>query len=311
MQDHRPSVSAIIPCYNAETYVALALESVLSQTQPPAEVIVVDDGSTDGSAEVAARAGRLVKLISQKNSGRAGAIATGLQVARGELVAFLDADDLWAPHMLEIEVETLLSERAGLVYGRGIGCDENGQQLSTRFGAPTHRWALPHMLCGNQVCGNTVVVRRSVLDRVGGFVAKYWPCDDYHLWLRVAAVEPFAFVDEVMTYYRQHGEQISQNRPLMIRREMSVIRDFLNQRPDVLRTLSPELVRRACVERFIERGIDCFDHGRQRAARTIFRECLKRAPRHSRVLRYALLSHLPWSWYARLALGTAMSPSQR
>ena len=298
-----PVVSVVIPCFNGERFVGQAVESALGQTRPALEVIVVDDGSTDGSAEVVARYGGQVRLIRQDNRGRAGAVATGVQAARGELIALLDADDLWVPQKLEWQVGALVGQRAGLTYGLAVRCDENGRELPVRLGAPARRWALPQMLCGNLVCGNTVIVRRSVWDRVGGFVGRYWPCDDYHLWLRIAAAEPFAYVDEVLAHYRSHGQQVSHDRVVMIRQEMAVIRGFLAERPDVLRALSAQLVRRACAERFIDRGIHYYRIGRQAVARAVLRECLKRWPGRARVLRYALLSHLPWSWYARLHVG--------
>ena len=295
-----PTVSVIIPCYNAARYVGQAIGSVLEQTRPPLEVIVVDDGSTDGSADVVAGFGGSVRLICQDNQGRAGAVRTALTVATGELVAFVDADDWWAPRKLEVQTEALLAQRAGLVHCPAIRCDRDGAQRASRVGAPTARWALPQLLLGNRVCGNTVLVRRSVLNRVGAFVGKYWPCDDYHLWLRIAAVTPFAYVDRPLAYYRTHGQQVSQDRVRMLRREMAVVHDFLDGHPDVLRALSPRLVRQACVGRFIARGVRCFDSGDQATARGIFRECLRRWPAHRQVLHYTLLSHLPWSWYARM-----------
>lgn len=112
------AISAIIPAYNAEKYLGEAITSMLEQTIAPAEVIVVDDGSTDGTGAVAAGFGNRVRLITQANAGCAAARNHGVRVATGDHIAFLDADDLWMPFKLEVQLAALSSEAAPeIVFG--------------------------------------------------------------------------------------------------------------------------------------------------------------------------------------------------
>jgi len=105
-------ISVVVPVYNAEKYIAQALDSLISQTLPPDEIIVVNDGSTDGSAEVVASFASRVKLVSQENSGTANARNRGLQESTGDLLAFLDADDFWDPRKLASQKAVLDSNPA-------------------------------------------------------------------------------------------------------------------------------------------------------------------------------------------------------
>jgi glycosyltransferase involved in cell wall biosynthesis len=117
MSDSTSSVSVVIPAHNAEKYLGAAIESVRAQTLAPHEIIVVDDGSTDGTARIA-QSFADVKTIFQENSGAAAARNNGAQNARGEFLAFLDADDLWTPQKLEWQIAALQSEHCDMVFGQ-------------------------------------------------------------------------------------------------------------------------------------------------------------------------------------------------
>ena len=122
-----PRVSVVVTTYNQRAYIAAAIESALGQTFSDREVVVVDDGSTDGTDAIVVSFGDRVRLIRQENQGIAGARNTGVLNARGELVAFLDGDDLWEPDKLAFQVET--AERypqAGLVAVDGVLFDDDG-----------------------------------------------------------------------------------------------------------------------------------------------------------------------------------------
>lgn len=119
MNNANPLVSAIIPVYNCELYLREALESVLSQTYSPIEIIVIDDGSTDGSGLVAQSFGKLVRYVRQSNGGIGAARNRGVEMARGDFLAFLDADDLWMKYKLELQMNAL-SDHMDMVFGRVI-----------------------------------------------------------------------------------------------------------------------------------------------------------------------------------------------
>lgn len=159
------AISAIIPCHNDAPYVAAAIQSVLDQTLPVVELIVVDDGSTDDSAKIVGGIqDPRVKLISQQNRGISGARNAGLREATGNLIAFLDADDLWTSKSLEARAASL----AGAPHaGVAIGLTEQflSPDLSADLAARLH---CPQGASAARFAG-AMLVRRSVLDAVGGF----------------------------------------------------------------------------------------------------------------------------------------------
>jgi glycosyltransferase involved in cell wall biosynthesis len=117
-----PTVSVVIPAYNAEAYLREALDSVFAQTRPPDEVVVVDDGSTDRTSEVAASYGDRVRLLRQPNRGEAAARNAGVLAARGALIAFLDADDTWLPRYLESQLRVYVLSLVRGSPSRWMGC---------------------------------------------------------------------------------------------------------------------------------------------------------------------------------------------
>jgi glycosyltransferase involved in cell wall biosynthesis len=166
--DDRSLVSTIIPCYNGEPYLAEAIESVLAQTQPPREVIVVDDGSTDGTREVAARFTGAVRYRRQPRGGAARARNHGLELATGALLAFLDADDLWAPDKLERQVAALDADPAlGIVCGHAeqFVSPELPDSVAARMRFDPGK--MPARLPG------ALLVRREIFDRVGAYSTRF------------------------------------------------------------------------------------------------------------------------------------------
>lgn len=153
------TITAVIPVYNGELYLAEAIESVLDQTHLPDEIIVVDDGSDDGSAAVAKRFGGPVTYLRQQRSGAGAARNLGVSIAAGTLVAFLDADDLWLPGKTEKQLAVLAADPA---------CDGVFGQVEEFHSPPTDGLApkaSPGYLPG------TLLIKKSAFDRVGPFVA--------------------------------------------------------------------------------------------------------------------------------------------
>jgi glycosyltransferase involved in cell wall biosynthesis len=174
-----PTVSAIIPAYNAARTVSRAVESCLNQTHPPIEVLVVDDGSTDETAEVVAGFGAPVRLERKPNGGPASARNYAAHLARGDWLGFLDADDRWLPKKLEKQLTLATSDDVAVIQTLTGG---STQQIPPEVSF-SQLWET------NRVCTSSALIRRSTFERLGGFNEdpELISSEDYHLWLRVVA----------------------------------------------------------------------------------------------------------------------------
>jgi glycosyltransferase involved in cell wall biosynthesis len=212
-----PKVSVLIPAYNAMAYLSETIESVLSQTFNDFEVIVVNDGSSDGTEQwVSQIVDSRVKLISQENKGLAGARNTGIAHASVEYIAFLDADDLWEPIKLEKQVRILEENpEVGLVYTWVAYINEKSEFTGrvVKYQAEGDVWQTL-LECNIVECGSVAMVRRSCFDTVGVFdwnLSAFNVTEDWDMWLRIAARYPFKVVKEPVTYYRQSSSSASKN----------------------------------------------------------------------------------------------------
>lgn len=206
-----PTVSVVIPTYNTASYLEEAIGSVVEQTYPAMEIIVVDDGSTDDTKKV------LIDLIEKKqiiyiyqqNSGPAAARNRGIELAKGDFIAFLDADDIWLPQKLERQIPLFLNQEIGLVYGPRIEFDEN-KERTIDLPHPAGK-IFPTLIKSNFITNSSVIIRKSVLTETGNFDEdRHWQAiEDYELWLRIAARFEISCVAEPVVRYRLHSNQIS------------------------------------------------------------------------------------------------------
>ncbi|HUZ72204.1 MAG TPA: glycosyltransferase, partial [Stellaceae bacterium] len=173
------AVSVVIPAYNAGRHVARAIESCLTQTYPPCEIIVVDDGSIDDTAQVAGRFGPPVRVVSKPNGGPASARNRGVAESCGDWIALLDADDWWFPAKLERQIALITSPKVGLVH-----ClpDHRGER-------PPPALSFADLWNRNWIVNSSVLMRRAAFDALGGFeeARELISVEDYNLWLRFAA----------------------------------------------------------------------------------------------------------------------------
>jgi glycosyltransferase involved in cell wall biosynthesis len=198
-------VSVIIPAYNAANLVGRAIESALGQTVQPLEILVIDDGSQDNTAEVVAAYPPPVRLLRKSNGGPASARNMGARAARGEWLAMLDADDWWAPAKLERQLAVDTDPNIGLIHGPAS---------TTRADAPSEL-TFDELWGQNWIINSSALIRRSVFDELGGFNEdpRLISVEDYNLWLRICAAgwRIIACKDvDAMTYY-SHGIGISSN----------------------------------------------------------------------------------------------------
>jgi len=213
----KPLISVIMPCFNNSATVKRSVSSVLDQSYDTIEVILVDDGSTDYSREIVFglrdKDSRL-KVITQANQGPGPARNHGLKDARGEFVAFLDADDYWDADCLYKLHAALMDSGADLAY---CGWQNTGE--NTKGGVPfippdyAGVEKVELLLGGCRWSIHAALTRMTAVDEVGGFDERWTSCMDYDLWLRMASTRKIVRVPEVLAYYVHHeGEQITKNR---------------------------------------------------------------------------------------------------
>lgn len=209
-------VSVIIPVYNSDKYLEQTLESVFAQTYKSIEIIVVNDGSTDGSREILRRYENIITIIDQNNTGQAVARNNGVNRSNGQLLAFLDSDDLWDKHKIERQV-AIIDEFPEAI---GTYCDvrriNSDNEVICRSESLDRNWPSGHILApllyGRAVISMTpsqVMIRRESFLQAKGFPAESRLGEDYALWLKLALLGPILYQLETLVSYRRHPGGIS------------------------------------------------------------------------------------------------------
>ena len=224
-----PLVSVVIPSYNHAQFLAEAIESVLSQDYDRLELVVVDDGSTDGTPAIVANY-PTVRYLAQENRGLAAARNAGLALCGGELVVFLDADDRLLPGAIGTGARVMAGNPAlGFTAGYSRFITREGIAQSTLQPVRGGDDAYVALLRRNSIRNPAMVMfRRDVIDEVGGFDSTVDACADYELYLRISRDHPVAFHDQVVAEYRKHGANMSDDAAMMLRQLQRVMR---RQRP--------------------------------------------------------------------------------
>jgi glycosyltransferase involved in cell wall biosynthesis len=215
-----PRVTVLVPAYNAAAYLAQALDSALAQRFANFEVVVVDDGSTDDTGAIADRYAAQhpdrIRVIHQSNAGLPAARNAAIEMARGELFALLDSDDVWKPDHLQLAAAAFdANPQLGLVHANIERIDARGHWIMTcgprwrdvRDPYATIALRLEHVSCP------TVVFHRRCVESVGAFDLQFTGlgCEDRDLWLRIAERFPIRYLDVVTASYRLHGNNMSAN----------------------------------------------------------------------------------------------------
>jgi glycosyltransferase involved in cell wall biosynthesis len=205
-------ISVIIPAYNGERFLPRCLASVIAQTLKPHEVIVVDDGSTDNTAALAAELG--AKVIQRSNGGVSAARNTGIQNASGDWIALLDADDSWAAEKLERQAACIQSNTV-LVYTGVQHFDDSG---------PHGVWpAIDPVLAGkmlrycNPIVQSSALVKREAILRAGGYREDVCGCEDWDLWVRLQRLGKFEAVSDPLMNYYVYPDSLSANPEVMMK----------------------------------------------------------------------------------------------
>lgn len=211
------NVSVVIPAHNAREFLGKAVRSVLEQTHRCAEIIIVDDGSTDGTVGVASSFGEQVKYIRQENAGAAIARNSGIHAATSEYIAFLDADDFWFPDKTQRQLQRFDSDpEIALVYCAKERVDGDGlpAPLADEPNSFPSGWIFTELFRANYIStASEVIVRKDALLDVGLFSTdpRLRNCQDYELWLRIAARYKIGVVPDKLVYYRRHAANATLN----------------------------------------------------------------------------------------------------
>ena len=293
-----PGVSVIIPAHNAEKFLGEALDSVFAQGIDSPEVVVVDDGSTDKTADVARSYGRGVLTLTQSRSGSGKARNTGLAATTGELVAFLDADDVWVIEKSSLQIPLLEGDPAlGLVFSDMLSFDQNGPAARTYFQQRGFdgRCALSSIFLYDMISTPTVVMRRSCLADVGSFNESLAIGQDTDLWFRVALRFPFAVVPRPLVMRRFHSGNTTRDSRLLARCVVEIwgryVDRCIEREPSARRLLLRDLARKRWHHHLLE-GCALINEGRPREARHYLRDAIRDEPLSLRPYAFYLASFL-------------------
>jgi glycosyltransferase involved in cell wall biosynthesis len=296
-------VTVVMPCYNGERFVAEAIESVLAQTYADIELIVVDDGSTDGSLTVVRGYGDKVRCLTQANQGPSAARNHGIFSATGEYVAFLDADDYWEPRFVEVMVAALRQSNATLaycgwqnVYMEGsspppfIPPEYENQNKRITLLSNASLWPIHAML----------TPRDALLD-IGAFDVNLPACEDYDLWLKLTFTKPIVRVPEVFAYYRHHKALAdTDKRGSDAVYLFNIKKAFVAAHPSWVSDLSADTLRDCIDGGLMRRGYQCYWRRELKSARLVFRTALRERASTVKDLKYVLPALLPEPLYLAL-----------
>jgi glycosyltransferase involved in cell wall biosynthesis len=284
-----PTISAVVPVHNSESYVGEALTAILSQTRPPDEVIVVDDGSTDGSQDELQRFRGEIRVVKQANRGVAGAMNRCYEESRCAYVAKCDADDIWEPEKLERQVEALRAHPQidiALAGARFIGLKEGLRAPYSEEGVLNRTELARRLYCGNFICSCATLVRRRLHQQLGPFDEEI-ACEDYDFWLRALSAGATFFYDPTaLVRCRAHPGQVSSN--VLRMNEAEYITHHVHS--DVAG--DPRLVNRVLARDLSNIARALSDQDRPREARTVFMSSLGRRPT-LRVMAWVIVLSLP------------------
>jgi hypothetical protein len=262
--DSRPAVSVIIPTYNRKQWLTQAIDSVLAQKYRDFELIIVDDGSDDGSSAVLGGYSGKIGYIYLRHGGVSRARNIGSQLCRGEYIAFLDSDDLWHPNKLLRQMEYMRAHPdCCICYTDEIwirhGVRVNQMKKHQKFSGWIFEKCLP--LC--IISPSSVMIRRELLLESGGFDEGLPVCEDYDLWLRIAAGNAVAFLPEPLIVKRGgHDDQLSRSACAIDRFRVKALCKILDQgvlTPGLQEAARQELLRKCVI---LEKGF--VKHGRNR-----------------------------------------------
>lgn len=296
-----PQISIVMPCFNAAAHLPLSIGSILAQSYGDWELIIVDDGSRDGTlAWLQAQSEPRLRIVSQPNQGVSTARNAGVAAARGRYIAFLDADDTWAPGFLEKMVATLDARPdAALAYcgWQNLGLpDGRGQPfVPPDYETPAKRETL---FAGCRWPIHAALAKREAIIAAGGFDPRLKNAEDYALWLEIAGTTTIVRVPEVLAHYHFHGStQASGNRARAALHLLAAQQAYLTRHPDFTAQLGRARRRDLLYGNLLKQGYENYWKRDLVAARTIFRRVMRAGYGSAQDWFYMLPALLPMPIY--------------
>ncbi len=208
-------ISIIIPAYNSAKYLPETIDSILAQGMRDYEIIIIDDGSTDNTREVIDKFNAKIKYIYQKQKGAAAARNRGIRNSRGDYIAFLDADDIWLPQKIRLQMQYFNNNpEISIIYTDAQVFDERGLiwHSANRHMRMYSGKIYYKLFLENFIHTSSVILKRACLERVGLFDESLGPCEDYEFWLRLARDYEFAFINKPLVKYRLSSNSFSRGK---------------------------------------------------------------------------------------------------
>jgi len=287
-------VSVVIATYNMAQYLPEAVDSVLAQQNwDNIEVVIVDDGSEDDTEDSMARYSNdsRVRYIRTENRGQPKAKNRGIAEARGEFIAFCDADDIWQPDKLARQMPEFRDKDVGVVYSEVAYINDQGLSLPKEPSTDRESgWVTSHLVIKNFIPFGTAVMRRACIDRQGRFDENLPMGIDWDLWLRFSVAWKFMYVPEVTYLYRIWPGQMSKNYRGRYENAFKILNKFLRANPEAV---PPVVIARAWADMYVGRAM-CV----AQAEKTIIEPLSDLV----RGLRYDMTYYLAWKSLAKLFL---------
>lgn len=311
MKTQMPLVSVVIPAYNCAEFITETLESVYKQTYKNYEIIVVDDGSADGTKSALDPHMEKIRYFYQENKGTAAARNAGVEKARGELIAFLDNDDLWLPEKLELQVRALQKyPEACFVFTEGKSFDGSGLLKDSLIPKHFRKWINSHnydrsiflrgwifeeFLPANIICSATsVLVKKQCLLDIGGLDEEISIGDDYDLYLRLARHYPVCLVKKCLYMWRfRENNQSGPNDDIRMFRWRKADIEVLEKNRNIIpNELKPEVNKRL-KKLYWKCGWFYFNQNQFSDSRKMLFKCLRYNFGHGKAFFYLLATYLP------------------
>lgn len=294
-----PLISVIMPCYNAETYLTNTVSSVFGQSYQNIELIIVDDGSTDKSSEILSELNQQhpeLTVFYQKNKGPYPARNFALQHAKGDLIAFLDADDYWAPNCLEKLYNGMIQSNADLSYSGWQNIVENGDN-GPLYVPPAYEKGdlFSSFLKGCPWPIHAALIRKEIVDKINGFSTRCFSAMDYDFWIRISAVtQNITLVPEVLAFYRWHDHgQISSVKWKQVLNARIVRKDFILNNPTLVAHISKQKLNKLLNDQVSKQAYEAFWKHDLDSAQHLFRAMLRFGYWQLKDLKYIMVCFLP------------------